>query len=184
MEDSNLDVVNIQVRKKDKDHDDFAPVWIKIFGGSILSVSFLCAITVTGYIVANLNSLQSQINTLNSQMVTKSEHNERQKILWDGYTNQTKQSFDFFSSAKERINFLEQGLKDRQTSIEKIEIKLTLQEKALESANKELAGQKERSNSLESNNLQLRDEIKSVQKDLQNFRERVASIEAKLGEKK
>lgn len=184
MEDNNLDVVNIQARKKDKEHDDFVPVWVKIFGGSILSVSFLCAITVTGYIVTNLNSLQSQINTLNSQMVTKSEHNERQKILWDGYANQTKQSLDALSSAKERINFLEQGLKDRQAAIEKIEIKFVIQDKVLESANKDLVAQKERSNNLESNNQQLRDEIKSVQKDLQTLREKAATIEAKFGEKK
>ena len=177
MEDTNLDVVNAQAKKKN--NEEFAPVWIKIFGGSILSVSFLCAITVTGYIVNNLNSLQSQINTLNSQMVTKSEHNERQKLLWDSYTTQTKQTLDALSLAKERLNSLEQSIKDRQISIDKLEAKDFVHDKVLENANKELVSQKEKFDNLNSVTLQLRDEIKAVQKDIQNLREKVATIEAK-----
>ena len=179
MEDTNLDVVNAQAKKKDKNQEEFAPVWIKIFGGSILSVSFLCAITVTGYIVNNLNSLQSQINLLNSQMVTKSEHNERQKLVWDSFTTQTKQSLDSISLAKERLNSLEQNIKDRQTAIDKIDAKDILQDKSLENVNKELVAQKEKFDNLNFVTVQLREEIKSVMKDIQNIREKVATIEAK-----
>lgn len=147
--------------------EEAIPVWIKIFGGSIVSVLFLCVITVVGYVVNNLNSLQIQINTLTSQMITKDESSSQHKVMWDTFMGQIKATQDTLAPVKERVNTSEQLAKERQVAVEKIEARQILQEKSIETVN-----------------LQLREEIKSLQKDLLVLRERLASIEGKIAEKK
>jgi hypothetical protein len=137
--------------KKSQDEDE-TPMWVKVFGGSILSIAFLCAITITGYIVNNLNGLQVQINTLNTQILIKSEYNETQKHFTEMFQNQIKICENCLVDLKQRINTLEQLNKDRQGNIDQ-------------------------------QILQLRDEQKSLVKDIQSMRERIASIEAKMIEK-
>lgn len=95
--------------KTRREHEEeHTPLWVKIFGGSILSIAFLSVITLIGYIVANLNSIQTQINTVNSEMITKKEFTERQKGVWDGQ----KACNDSLGSAKERLNAIEQLAKE------------------------------------------------------------------------
>jgi chromosome segregation ATPase len=159
-----------------RDHtDDYTPAWIKIFGGSILSITFLCVITLTGYIVSNINNLQSQVNVINSDMITKKEFVDRTKTIWDTM----KVDGDNISGIKERLNTIEQFAKDRQSWMEKYELKITELNKALEITNKEGAAQKERANAFENQLNQLRDEIKQIQKDFQAIRERIVAIEKK-----
>jgi septal ring factor EnvC (AmiA/AmiB activator) len=148
---------NSQNRTKRISDEDHAPLWIKIFGGSMLSIAFLSVVTLTGYIVNSFNSIQTQVNVINFDMMTKKEFYEQQK------------NFQLF--------------------IEKIDQKIFEQSKSIELANKEIATQKERINSMELQLSQSRDEAREQQKDLQLLRERFAvmtfkSIEAKDGNNK
>lgn len=162
--------------KTRREHEeDHTPLWIKIFGGSILSITFICVITFTGYIVNNLNSIQIQINAINADLITKREFSERTKSILDTI----KIDSDNLVSLKERINALEQLSKERQIWMDKSELKSSEQGKTLENANKEIASQKERANGLESQINLLRDELKQAQKDFQTLREKVAALEAK-----
>ena len=107
-------------RKNMHFEDENIPLWIRIFGGSILSITFLCVITLTGYIVTNINSLQSQVNSVNAEMITKKDFQDRQKSLWDLF----KSDSDMTNSLKERMNLLDQTVKDRQNTMEKYELKI------------------------------------------------------------
>lgn len=157
--------------------EDHTPLWIKIFGGSILSMAFLCVITLTGYIVSNINNIQSQVNCVNADMITKKEFTDRQKAVWDSM----KMDSDNIAGLKERMNAIESLAKERQLWMEKYEAKIAEQNKALEVANKEVAAYKERANGAETQLMQLREENRQLQKDIQSLRERVAAIEGKTG---
>lgn len=72
-----------RLRTKRELAEDHTPLWVKIFGGSILSVCVFCVITLSSYIVNNLNSIQTQINTINSDTIFRKEFNEQKKIILD-----------------------------------------------------------------------------------------------------
>lgn len=157
------------LRTKREQEEDNTPLWIKIFGGSALSIVFLSVITLTGYIVTNMNSIQSQVNAVNVDMITKKEFYDQQKIMLDTVKN----NIDTASiSLKEKITAVEQLGKERQLLVD-------AQNKALELTNKELAAHKERTNNMDSSLIQLREEFKQTQKDIQSIKERIAIIEAK-----
>lgn len=165
-------------RQFKESEEDNTPLWIKFFGGSILSMGFLSIITLTGYLVSNLNSLQTQINLINSEVVTKRDFNERYKGLWDAQTLSDKNNNENIQNAKERLNSLESLLKERQAALEKYEISIKDIQKNMEISNKEIAGYKERLGLFETQLNALRDENKQLQKDLQALRERTAALEA------
>ena len=156
--------------------EEHTPVWIKIFGGSILSICFLSVLTLTGYIVSNINNIQSQVNIANADMLTKKEFIEREKTIWDSI----KLDLDAIAAMKERITAIEQFGKERQLWMEKYETKITDISKIIDSGNKEVAALKEKANNSELQLMQLRE----LQKDLQNLRERLIAIEGKFAEKK
>jgi polyhydroxyalkanoate synthesis regulator phasin len=165
-----------RVKKKTQD-EEFTPAWIKIFGGSILSILFLSVITVTGYIISNLNNLQTQVTNLNSEMVSKKEFNERQKNMWDAVSEQNKANGDGVVNCKERLNSLESQAKERQTWMEKVELRIQAQEKAVETANKDIVAHKERLTILEQQLNTLRTDHTALQKEVQGLRERILTLE-------
>lgn len=164
-------------REREEDH---TPLWIKIFGGSILSISFLSVITLTGYIVSNINSIQSQVNSMNAEIVTKKEFVEGQKAMWESI----KLDSDNIVIIKERMNVLEQFAKERQIWMDKFELKIAEQNKTIENISKEVAAYKEKTNGADTQLIQFREENRQFQKDIQLLRERVAGIEGKTAEKK
>jgi len=166
-----------KLRTRREFEEDYTPLWIKIFGGSILSIAFLCVITLTSYIVNNINGIQTQINYLNTEMTSKKEFADRQKAIWDSM----KVDSDNIAGLKERMNYIDSLAKERQLLMEKHEVKIAEQNKALELANKEIASHKERANSAEAQLTQFREESRQLQKDIQSLRERVAAIEGKSG---
>lgn len=166
--------------RKPKASEESIPAWIKIFGGSVISVLFLCVITVIGYVVNNLNSLQIQINTLNSQTITKEENSQQHKVMWDTFSVQLKGLQETLGPVKERVNSLEQLVKERQGLHEKFESRLSQNDKSLENLNKETVAQKERATAQDQQIMLLREEIRAIQKDLQSLREKIIGIEAKI----
>lgn len=178
------DELEALVKKKGTDEVDSIPIWIKLFGGSIVSVLFLCVITVIGYVVNNLNSLQVQINTLNSQMTTKEENTQQHKVIWDTFLAQIKTVQETLGPVKERVNALEQLVKERQVLVDKVEARQSLQDKSLEMVHKEQGAQKEKIAGQDVMLGQMREEIRGFQKDLQALRERLAGIEGKIPDKK
>jgi chromosome segregation ATPase len=166
--------------RKPKASEESIPAWIKIFGGSVISVLFLCVITVIGYVVNNLNSLQIQINTLNSQTITKEENSQQHKVIWDTFSVQLKGVQETLAPVKERVNSLEQLVKERQGLHEKLESRLFQNDKSLENLNKETILQKERATAQDQQVMLLRDEIKNIQRDVQALREKIIGIEAKM----
>lgn len=164
-------------RSRREFEEDHTPLWIKIFGGTILSITFLCVITLTSYIVTNINSIQSQLNNVNAEMTTKKEITESQKNIWDSI----KIDGDNIVGLKERLNVIESLAKDRQVWMEKQEVKISEQNKTIEMESKEIAAHKERANNADSQLMQLREENRQLQKDIQALRERVAGIEGKNG---
>jgi len=108
--------------------EDRTPLWVKIFGGAILSICFLCVITLTGYIVNSINNIQTQVNFFNVEMVTKKEFTDYQKSIFYSI----KSDADNISSLKERLNIIDSLTKDRQLWIEKLETKIAEQNKDIQ----------------------------------------------------
>lgn len=174
------------------DSDAHVPVWIKIFGGSIVSAVIFLLLTLAGYIVNNSNNLQTSINTLNSDCVHKSEFNERLASTWAtikdvgplkekmiSVENNLKDRGASVDDLKVRIGSIEQLAKERALWMEKIEIRLGNYEKSLESANKEIAALKEKLSGQDQSIKTLQEENRQYGKDIQALRERVIALEGK-----
>ena len=109
-----------RIRSKREYEEDHTPLWVKIFGGAILSVCVFCVITLSSYIVNNLNSIQTQINTINSDAVFKKEFNEQKKIILDWQAkyelkiDDQNKSYELnnkdIAAYKERVNNIESQL--------------------------------------------------------------------------
>ena len=141
------------IRSKRKIEEEDVPVWVKMFGGSIISVIFLCVITLAGYIVNSVNAVQTQINCINVDMMAKKEFLDREANILSILKKETDNAVSF----KERLIFIDNQLKEIQSFVEKIETKISEQNKNAETASKE------------------------IQSDVQYLRERLASLEAKSG---
>jgi len=132
-------------------HDDVPTVW-KIFGGAIVSIIFMLIVTIFGYIITNLNNVQSSINCLNADMVKKTEFNDRLTHVW------------------QKVSQVD-VLKDRTEAIEKRCPTIdTLKEKS--------ATTDQRINMLENQVKSLQEENKTQAREITALRERLAVVEA------
>lgn len=191
----NLNPVNMPPSKVDT--EAHVPVWIKIFGGSIVSAVIFLLLTLAGYIVNNSNNIQNSINTLNSDCVHKVEFNERLNSTWATLKevaplkekvvtieDTLKTRGVSVDNLKERVNAIEQLAKERALWMEKIETRIGNSEKNVEVANKEIAALKEKISSQENSIKTLQEENKQFVKDIQALRERLVVIEGKKIEEK
>jgi uncharacterized coiled-coil DUF342 family protein len=153
----NLEEIQKTKRQIEEDH---TPLWIKWFGGTIISITFLTIITITSYIVNNLNNLQNQVNASNIACVSHS--------MWETMTAESKKMATELAACKERLN-----------AIEKIEARIAESEKNIEKLSKEIVAQKEKFVSVDQQILQIREEFRQVVKDLQTLREKVAILVGK-----
>lgn len=154
--------------------EERTPLWVKIFGGTILSITFLCVITLSGYIINNINNIQFQVNLINSNLITKEEVSDQQKNIIDV----VKINVDNIVSLKERLNSMEALMKERQGLIEKIETKFNETIKNIDNT-KEIIIQNERINGIDAQLIQFKEENRNLQKDIQTLREKIAVIEGK-----
>jgi DNA repair exonuclease SbcCD ATPase subunit len=179
------------------DADAHVPVWIKIFGGSIVSAVIFLLLTLAGYIVNNSNNLQNSINVLNSDCVHKTEFNERLNSTWatlkdvgplkekvNSIEDSLKNRGSSVDNLKERVNAIEQLAKERALWMEKIETRLSNSEKNMDAANKEIAALKEKISAQEQSLKTIQEENKQFVKDIQSLRERLVVIEGKKLEEK
>ena len=119
------------LRTKREEAEDSTPLWVKIFGGSILSVCVFCVITLSSYIVNNLNSIQTKINVINSDVIFRKEFNEQKKIIIDWESkyevkideqNKAYQSTNKDSATyKERINNIETQLNQTRDELRQLQ---------------------------------------------------------------
>lgn len=154
-----------------RSEEDRVPTWIKLFGGTIISITFLCLVTVTGYFVNNMSSLQSQLNSIASESISKT--------MWDQSIIDMKSNADAIVNCKERINGLEQVYKEKSANLEKTDARINSTENDLRLLNKELATHKEKCSALEQILTEERENYKQVVKDLQTLKERIAVVEGK-----
>lgn len=115
------DVHNKTKRQIEEEH---TPLWIKLFGGTIISVTFLCMITVFGYFANSLNSLQHQLNTVTSDSVTKT--------MWELHTSELKTVAEGVANCKERLGAIEQLAKERAILLDKSEARILAVEKDMQ----------------------------------------------------
>ena len=122
------DIKLIRIKTKREIEEDSTPLWIKIFGSAMLSVTFLSVITLTGYIVSNINNIQTQVNCINVDMLTKKEFADRLQSILDTL----KIDSDNIVSLKERMSSIENSSKDRTLWIDKYESKMSEENKQLQ----------------------------------------------------
>lgn len=158
-------------KNKRQIEEEHTPLWIKLFGGTIISITFLCMITILGYFVNSLSNLQAQVNNLSIESATKS--------ISDSHSFELKTHAENIASCKERLNAIEQLAKERAIMLEKFDNRLIAVEKSLETAIKDFERIKERCTLLDQQLSQDREETKQISKELQQLRERLASFEGK-----
>lgn len=165
----------IQKKNKREIEEERTPLWIKLFGGTIISITFLCMLSITGYFVNCLNNLQNQINCVSNESVPKS--------MWSTHVMQWTTNSESIANCKERLNAIEQIAKERAVLLEKSDVRVYSVEKSIELTNKEFATQLEKLSALEKQIVEQRAEIQQVAKDLQLLRERFAAYEGKIEKK-
>ena len=116
-----METSDVNQKTKRQIEEDHTPLWIKLFGGTIISVAFLCVITVLGYFVNGLNNLQQQLNTVTSDFVTKA--------MWDLLVNELKNTVEAVTNCKERLGTIEQLSKERAILLDKSENRILAIEK-------------------------------------------------------
>jgi chromosome segregation ATPase len=179
------------------DAEAHVPVWIKIFGGSIVSAIIFLLLTLAGYIVNNSSNIQNSINTLNADCVHKTEFNDRLNSTWatlkdvgplkekvNSIEESLKNRGGSVDNLKERVNAIEQLAKERAIWMEKIETRLSNSEKNMDAANKEIAALKEKISANEQAIKNIQEENKQFVKDIQALRERLVVLEGKKIEEK
>lgn len=158
-------------KNKRQIEEEHTPLWIKLFGGTIISITFLCMITILGYFVNGLNNLQTQMNNIAAEAATKS--------MSDVHSLELKNHAENIASCKERLNAIEQLAKERALLLEKSDARVLAAEKLLDSTNKDVERLKERCVTLDQQATQAREENRQISKDLQQLRERLAVFEGK-----
>ena len=111
-------------KNKRQIEEERTPLWIKLFGGTIISITFLCMVTVTGYFANGLNNLQSQLNVVAVNSISK--------VMWDAHTIELKSNAENLGNCKERLNAIEQLSKERTSLMDKAEARILAMEKDLQ----------------------------------------------------
>lgn len=150
-----LGVIPVTPPVKDKEHE--VPVVWRIFGGAIFSIIFLLTVTIFGYIITQVNNVQSSVQTLNGEVVKKPEFDQRNTAMWSHLKT--------VDPLCNRVTVLEQ----RSPALD------TLKEK-FSATDQQIKG-------LEQHVKTLADENKALQKDVQLLRERLAVLEAQVNKK-
>jgi chromosome segregation ATPase len=115
----------------DKADDERLSLFWRVFGGTILSVTALVAITLFNNVMTTLSELRSEINKLNehrAELVRKDEFNTRMSSNWDRIQNLQAQN-----------NTQNATLTSHRTELDGYKERLTKQATDLEAARKDTA---------------------------------------------
>jgi len=171
---------------RDHNHpDDRLSIFWRVFGGTILSILALVAVTLYNNLTNTINELRSEVNRVNearAELVKKEEFNSRSQAMWDRL--QTLQELRVaITGLKEQVN----GLSDRQGDTKAVRDQLSVVEqrlKAAEDDHKALAKAELAVTTLEqkaaAREAQLKaaeDDRRDMAKQLQELRERLAKVE-------
>ena len=171
-----------------RDHthpDERLSMFWRVFGGTILSILALVAVTLYNNLTSTINELRSEVNRVNearAELVKKEEFNSRSQAMWDRL--QTLQELRVaITGLKEQVN----GLSDEQGDTKAVRDQLTVIEQRLKSAeddHKALAKAELTVTALEQKTVardaQLKaaeDDRRDMAKQLQELRERLAKVE-------
>lgn len=166
-------------------HDDRLSVFWRVFGGTILSIFALVAITIYNNLQNNINELRTELSRSNearAELVKKEEFNARTQNIWDRV--QTLQDLRVtVTGLKEQVG----NLTDKQGDVKSVREQLAAVEqrlKAAEDDRKALARAELTIATLEqksaARDAQLKvgeDERKEMARQLAELRERLAKVE-------
>jgi DNA repair exonuclease SbcCD ATPase subunit len=171
---------------RDHSHpDERVSLFWRVFGGTILSIFALVAVTLYNNLTSTINELRSEVNRVNearAELVKKEEFNSRSQAMWDRL--QAVQELRLATtSLKEQVN----SLSDKQIDTKAIRDELTVIEQRLKSAeddHKSLSKAELAVTALEqkaaARDAQLKaaeDDRRDMARQLQELRERLAKIE-------
>lgn len=140
--------------------DDGVPVFWKVFGGSVFSIIVFLILAICGYIINNINNIQSQVSVLASQTIQKQEFEGRAKTI---------------EELRDKIAVIAEQQADMEEKLTKLE-NLTAQEfKAVQESAKDFHATKERIAGME----RRFEEIKEIREKIEIMREKIASLQTK-----
>jgi hypothetical protein len=165
--------------------DDRMSVFWRVFGGTILSIIALVAVTLYNNLMSQINDLRAELSRVHearAELVKKEEFNSRSQNIWDRVQNLQDLRVTV-SSLKEQINA--QG--EKTADAKALNEKLGLLEQRLKSAEEDhkvlmrneltIAGLEQKAAAREAQIKTLEDDRKDLAKQLQELRERLAKVE-------
>lgn len=165
--------------------DDRMSVFWRVFGGTILSIIALVAVTLYNNLMSQINDLRAELSRVHearAELVKKEEFNTRSQNIWDRVQNLQDLRVTV-SSLKEQVNA--QG--EKTADAKALNEKLGLIEQRLKSAEEDhkvlmrneltIAGLEQKAAAREAQIKTLEDDRKDLAKQLQELRERLAKVE-------
>ena len=147
-------------------------VFWRVFGGAIISIAALAAITLYNNIAGAIAELRTEIgrgNEARAELVKKDEFNSRSTSMWNRI--QELQAMQLgMTSLKEKVSGLEQQLRAAEED-----------HKALLQAQVQISGLQEKAASREAQAKAVEEERKTLCKELLVLRERIAKLEGLQG---
>jgi DNA repair exonuclease SbcCD ATPase subunit len=173
-------------KPRDPSHiDDRMSVFWRVFGGTILSILALIAVTLYNNLTSQINELRSELNRVNearAELVKKEEFNTRNQNMWDRLqslqdlrvtvtalkeqlTSQNEKSIDV-KAVTDKLGALELRLKQAEDD-----------HKATMKAEVSIAGLEQKGTARDAQLKAMEDDRKDLVRQLQELRERLAKVE-------
>lgn len=157
----------------------------RVFGGTILSIGALVAVTLYNNLTSNLNELRSEVNRVNearAELVKKEEFNSRTQNLWDRVQNLQEMRVTV-TSLKEQVS----GYAEKKGEVKSVRDQLTVVEQRLKSAEDDhkamakaelaISTLEQKASAREAQLKAAEDDRRELAKQVQELRERLAKVE-------
>jgi predicted nucleic acid-binding Zn-ribbon protein len=157
--------------KGESDEQKISVFW-RVFGGAIISIAALAAITLYNNLATGIAELRTEIgrgNEARAELVKKDEFNSRSTSMWNRIQELQAMQLSM-TSLKEKVSGLEQQLRAADED-----------HKALLQAQVQISGLQEKAASREAQAKAVEEERKTLCKELLVLRERIAKLEGLQG---
>jgi len=157
--------------KPEADEQKISVFW-RVFGGAIISIAALAAITLYNNLATGIAELRTEIGRgtdARAELVKKDEFNSRSTSMWNRIQELQAMQLSM-TSLKEKVSGLEQQLRAADED-----------HKALSQAQVQISGLQEKAASREAQAKAAEEERKTLCKELLVLRERIAKLEGQQG---
>ena len=155
--------------------EDKTPIWWKVLGGTVFSIIALLLISLATHINNSIGEIRTEVRILSNEVIKKPDYSERQKEI--------SETFKELIHVKEKLLLLEnkKEIEPLIAEIADLEVRLnTLQKEDIRNIQKEGMELRQKTMMHDENVVFLQSQIKALQEENKQIRERLAVIAMKI----